>query len=248
MVFDLALATGIDIPFPELKISIHQPTMKEISYIGEENFFLGCEILNFSKNKFLNDEDRINLEDKTNFQIFMTVLKENSPSAQKSRICATMVLSLIFPEYKFSFRKDCIALAKEGENECYFINDDNFELFKEILVKIFCLKKSSNEGLNYNPGNDAARKIAERFRKNRAKIAKIKGESTRVSILSRYISILVTGQHKSFDSFLNYTVFQIFDEFERFGLKENYDWILKAKMAGAKDLEDVDNWMKDLHP
>ncbi|AXF52482.1 MAG: hypothetical protein [Caudoviricetes sp.] len=242
------LATGIDVPFPELRMNIHQPSMKEISFIGEETFFLGCEILNFSKDKFLNDEDKNNLEDKSNFQVFMTILKGQNPNAQKSKICAMMVLSLIFPEYRISFQKNHIAFTKEGESDTHSLSDDNFEKFKEIIVSIFCLKKSNNEGLNYNPGNDAARKIAERFRKNRAKIAEMKGESKKVSILSRYISILVIGQHKSFESFLNYTVYQLFDEFERYELKENYDWILKAKMAGAKDLDEVDNWMKELHP
>ena len=37
MSFDyrLALMTGVDIPVPELQIAIHQPTIEEISLIGE---------------------------------------------------------------------------------------------------------------------------------------------------------------------------------------------------------------------
>jgi len=35
----LALMTGIDIPIPECNIVIHQPTIKEISLIGEEEYF-----------------------------------------------------------------------------------------------------------------------------------------------------------------------------------------------------------------
>jgi len=30
-----ALMTGIEIPIPECKLILHQPTIKEISYIGE---------------------------------------------------------------------------------------------------------------------------------------------------------------------------------------------------------------------
>ena len=37
----LALMTGIDIPVPELQTVIHQPTIKEISYMGEQDFFVG---------------------------------------------------------------------------------------------------------------------------------------------------------------------------------------------------------------
>ena len=44
-----------------------------------------------------------------------------------------------------------------------------------------------------------------------------------------------------------YTIYQLFDEWERFCLKMNYDAYVKAKMFGAKDLEEVENWMKDIH-
>ena len=39
MLNDLLLLSGNDIPFEQAQISIHQPTIKEIAYIGEENFF-----------------------------------------------------------------------------------------------------------------------------------------------------------------------------------------------------------------
>ena len=38
-----------DVPFVEANLIIHQPTIKEIAYIGEEVFFTGCQLLNFSK-------------------------------------------------------------------------------------------------------------------------------------------------------------------------------------------------------
>jgi len=45
---------------------------------------------------------------------------------------------------------------------------------------------------------------------------------------------------------LNYTVFQLFDEFNRFKLREDFNMYVKCKLAGAKDLEDVKNWMDNL--
>ena len=33
--YRLALMTGMDIPIPECQIALHQPTIKEISMIGE---------------------------------------------------------------------------------------------------------------------------------------------------------------------------------------------------------------------
>jgi hypothetical protein len=46
---------------------------------------------------------------------------------------------------------------------------------------------------------------------------------------------------------LQYTVYQLFDEFRRFKMKEEYDIYVQAKMAGAKDLDEIENWMSDIH-
>ena len=37
----LALMCGIDIPVPECQLIVHQPKLKEIAYVGEEDFFVG---------------------------------------------------------------------------------------------------------------------------------------------------------------------------------------------------------------
>ena len=49
MINYLLLLSGNDIPFIDAQISIHQPKIKEIAFIGEESFYTGCEYLNFSK-------------------------------------------------------------------------------------------------------------------------------------------------------------------------------------------------------
>jgi hypothetical protein len=43
--YRLALATGVDIPIPELQVVLHQPTIKEISMVGEMDFFTGIQLL-----------------------------------------------------------------------------------------------------------------------------------------------------------------------------------------------------------
>ena len=73
MLNELLLLSGNDIPFIEAQISIHQPTIKEIAYIGEENFYIGCEMLTFSKD-ILNEEDRNNLRNQNDFDILMSII------------------------------------------------------------------------------------------------------------------------------------------------------------------------------
>lgn len=248
MLNDLLLLSGIDIPFPQAQINIHQPRIKEISFIGEEAFFLGCEILNFSKD-LLNPEDKTNLENKSNFEVLMSMMRDNkNPTVQKNKVCAMMVLTLIFPDCKIHFNKNCIDIAEDGDlTKIHKIDNNNFESFKEIISAMFCLKHDIGKGPVYNPGGQRAAEIAAKLNKGRAAASQAKGESKKIAIISRYMSILAIGNKQSFDSLNEYTVYQLFDEFNRFELKCNFDIYIKAKMAGAKDLEEVDNWMKDIH-
>ena len=126
----------------------------------------------------------------------------------------------------------------------------NFDLFKEYVQEILCsniLKGKKGES-DYNPEGALASKIAEKLKKAKMLKAKKNGDDKKsLSLLSRYVSILSVGMKKDKNQILDYTVFQLFDEFKRFELKVNYDVYLQAKMAGAKDLKEVDDWMKDIH-
>lgn len=238
----LLLLSGNDIPFIEAQITIHQPTIKEIAYIGEEAFFTGCELINFSKN-ILPEQDKVNLEDKTNFDILIAILRERNAVMQRNRNCVEMVLALIFPWYTIDIINDAIVLEKEEER--HLINNDNFETFKTIFNMMFSFSK--DESRDYNPSGEVAKRIAEKLKQRHQKLAELKEGKQKIDILSRYVSILAVGEHKDMNSLLNLSVYQLFDEFERFKLKMSYDIYFQAKMAGAKDLKEVEDWMKDIH-
>lgn len=243
MLNELLLLSGNDIPFEAAQVTIHQPTIKEIAYIGEENFYTGCEFLKFTKDR-LGEQDKINLENYSNFEIIMLILGENNPIVQRNKICVIMILTLIFPDYRVLIKKDKISLIHEQTQEEYCINKDNFQGFLEILNSMFCLMETSAD---YNPDGELATRIANKLRQRHQKIAEEKGKATKIALLSRYISILTVGLQQDMNSLLNYTVYQLFDEFKRYELKVTYDMHIQAKMAGAKDLQEVDDWMKDIH-
>ena len=240
---DLLYLSGNDIPFVEAQLIIHQPTIKDIAYIGEESFFIGCELINFSKNN-LTEEDKINLENKTNFDILIAILRERNAVMQRNRNCVERVLALIFPEYSIEIDKNSILLKKEKE-EVRYLDNGNFEQFKTIFNKMFSFEKSIKE--NYNPSGDMAKKIVEKLNQRHEKLAAAKKDKQKIDILSRYISILSVGERKDMNSLFHYTVYQLYDEFERYRLKLDYDIYLKASLAGAKDLKEVEDWMKDIH-
>ena len=95
---DLLFLSGNDIPFYSAQLVIHQPTIKEIAFISEEAFFMGCELINFSKNS-LPEKDKLNLEDKSNFDILIAILRERNAVMQRNKDCVEMVLALLFPDY-----------------------------------------------------------------------------------------------------------------------------------------------------
>lgn len=242
MVNDLMLFSGIDIPFPQAQIAIHQPTIKEIGLIGEESFYSGCGALNFSKNS-LSSEDRIALKDFTDFEILMSMINNRSLNTQQTRIDILMILTLLFPDYQIKISQQEISLIKEGES--HLINSGNFEEFKKILTAMFCLKGKGSE-TEYNPSGDKAREIIEKLNKRKQKIAEQNGDQ-KVSVLNRFASILAIGQKQDLNEILDYTVYQLFDQFDRFTLKEQFDIHLKAQLAGARDLGEIEDWKKDLH-
>ena len=234
---DLLFLSGNNIPFVGAQLIIHQPTIKEIGLIGEEVFFTGCQLLNFSTN-LLTEEDKSNLEDQTNFDILIAILREQNAVMQKNRNCVNMVLALLFPEYSIRFQKDCILLQRENDENKYQINNNNFEEFKEIISIMFQLKQDDKS--TFNPSGELASRIAAKLQKRHQKLAEEKPDK-KIDILSRYISILSVAQCKDMNILLNYTVYQLFDEFKRNELKMGYDVYLKAKMAGAQDLKEVED-------
>lgn len=241
----LLLQTGGDIPFLTAGVTIHTPSLKEIGFIGDRDFLIGCHFLNFSKEQ-LSDEDKINLGNKSDFEIFMSVM--SSPEKTLHKTDAIMVLALLFPQYEIKITKDKILL--QLENFSSSINQQNFGDFKEIICQMFCLESDPESTDNYNPADALASRIAEKIKKGKMKRNKKmeKLDSEDFSVYEKFVSILSVGLKKDKNELSNYTIYQIRDEFHRFTLKENYDICMKARLAGAQDIEEVENWMNDIHP
>ena len=96
----LTLLSGVDLPIPELKVNIHQPTLREIAYIGERSFYQAVTLLLLDKEDLamkegMTDEDKAFLLSQSNFQILMSII--NSEGADLQKISIMTLLSLILP-------------------------------------------------------------------------------------------------------------------------------------------------------
>ena len=243
MIDELLLISGNDIPFPQAGLTIHQPTLKEIAYITEQHFWNGCQLLKFDK-EILPDQDKVGLSNISNFNIIMTVVQEKSIESRQARIKLMSILALLFPTNEILLRKNAIQLRNPQSGQVKEINNENFETFKQILIDMFCL--SNQEDKQYNPSGQLAKKIANKIKRGRQQKAKL-APDTKIAIFSRYVSVLAVGLQKDINDYMNYTVYQIMDEFKRFELKLHYDTWERFKIAGATGMEDPEDWLKDIH-
>jgi hypothetical protein len=168
----------------------------------------------------------------------------NSKEKAKHKTNALLVLTLVFPKAQVKIEKDKILLQLENFESS--INEYNFDEFQDIIRQMFCLDVVSGDS-KYNPADALAKGIAEKLKKGQQKRAGMKEELKEINLFSRYVSILAVGLQKDMNELMEYTVYQLIEEFERFRMKQDFDMYIQAKMAGAQDLEEVKNWMEDIH-
>lgn len=240
MDYRLAMMCGTDLPVPECQLIIHQPRIKEISLLGEQEFFIGAQCLTLNKSMFVQDKEV--LENINNFQIFMMVMNEKE--AKDKRNATQQVLQLLLPSYKVLFTPRTLIFSQEGQNT--IIDETNFEFFQEVLKLVFCAKNGPMDQQSFNPQDQKAREIAEKLMRGRARIAAEKGGSNS-SVLSQYLSILTIGTSMQLQNLMDLTMFQLYDLIERYDLYINWDIDLRSRLAGGKPDKHPDNWMKNLH-
>lgn len=245
--------SGVDIPIPQLQLTIHQPIIREISYMGELDYFSTLQMLCFDKNTIIaaNPQGASSLSVMSDFQIFMTLVDMLNEEA-KSRIQSNLVslLTILFPGYSIQILPSGMGLYFNNPTTKHnlMINDTNFDILKSALTEVTAVRNNAGgENSNFNPKGKKAAEIAAKIMKGRARAAAEKGYSAD-GVLGRYVSILTVGlSSMSLDDCLNLTVYQLYDLIERYGLYIGWDLDIRTRLAGGKPDDKPDDWMKDLH-
>lgn len=236
----LALMCGIDIPIPECQLVLHQPTMKEIAYIGEDDFFTGIQT--FCVNKNLLSQDKVNLDDISNFQIFMMIMQDKTTTEKKQAVLA--LCSLLFPKKRVVFSPRAITFM-EDDLETIMVDENNFDFLQEVIKDVFCVRSDTSQG--FNPQSEKAKEIAAKLMRARQRVAEQHG-ADRTSAFVQYISVLTIGINSmSLMDCINLTMFQLYDLIERYGLHTNWNLDIQSRLAGGKPDSKPDNWMKNIH-
>lgn len=237
----LALMTGIDIPYPPLQLVIHSPTIKEIAYMGEQDFFTAIQYLCIDKENVTQDENvLLNL---SNFQILMKVLEQ--PSSADKKILIQTLLMLLFPSSQILMMPRSINIVTD--DNIVMIDEGNFEQFQDIIKKILCMTNMfQGKNVMYNPEGKKAKEIAAKLMKGRQKVAAQKAEKSD-SMLTRYLSILRIGAQIPLSESIEYNLFQLFDQVERYSAYVEWDTDLRVRLAGGKPDKQVESWMRNLY-
>lgn len=239
----LALMTGVDIPIPQYQVVMHQPTLKEISMMGELNFFLAaqCLCIDIIMLEQIGGADKKVFQGLNNFQLLTQIFEQDS---EKKNVIANL-LTLLFPTEKVMITPRSIILKDEAG--LHIIDEKDFESFQEILRKVLCLQLGAGD--NFNPANDKAAEIAKKLSRARQRVAAQKAASGESGTsLAQYISVLTVGLGSmSLQDCIELTMFQLYDLMERYGLYIAWDLDVKTRLAGGDPKSQPDNWMKSLH-
>lgn len=237
------LMSGEDIPLTSSNIIIHHPTLQELVnvFLYEDNFLTGFEFLFFSKDK-LEEKEQVILHALSDFEILLALLSQSEKSPMKQQLeYLKQFLSLLFNQYEIKYNEEHIVLNKGKYT--YIIDEQLFDELKNIINQMFPFHRGEKQ-MNFNPSSKRAQEIADKIKKGREKVAKSKAKKEGAeSLFEKYISILSVGLQIPIKQLYKNTTYQLFNMFERYEKKITYDVHLKAQLAGATGMKDVDHWM-----
>ena len=160
MIDELLLLSGNDIPFTAAQLSIHQPRLKEIAYITEPVFHYGSRCLTFSKES-LSEMDKVGLEDKQDFEIFMSMI--NDKNFLKFKTDSLKILTLLFPEYNIEVKSQAILFIKDDFKTA--LNYNSYEELVNMLHSGYSIDESKRKVfLQTNTWNNMAKFVCQRIK------------------------------------------------------------------------------------
>lgn len=245
----LLYLSGQPVIVPECNIVITQPTIKQIALFGEESFLSAVQI--FTRADALIKPVRMvnpELESLSDFQILMILISQDA----NTRNTMETMFNLIFPDYILNITDTEIEFRiKENESIIVgMLNRMNYEAFIKTLDKLFNFHNDKDE-IEYNPEGNKASEIAEKLKKGREKVKKIKSQGEEPgSLFASYVSILSIALNLDINVLLEYTPYQIYDAFLRYWAKNQSDFYQKLASTPLMDVSKMDKpkeWTRNLH-
>lgn len=254
---------GVDVPIPELQIALHQPTLKEIALVGEENFFRVIQLFNscdperfkeimtdgLEGQELAMQKHKIRTEYSNEWQIFCFQVSQS----QLLEVSLKMFLMLLLPDIKnITFLQNplIIQLTFNGEKQAVLLNERNFGIFKDTITFLFDTSSEDDKKEELNPIGEQAERIAAKMREAAEKRRKMNDtgneEKEDSSALGTMASILATSDGLSINEVLELTFPQLIIQMNRTTLLKSYQTQITMGAFGGLKSEDIVQWQKTL--
>ena len=251
---DLAkLLAGLPIEVPGVNIAITQPSVKDIAAFGEDDFFMGLQMLIKAESVIAPiKEGNPQLAMLDTFQLLVVGMNQDV----HMRLLIENFLNFIMPDYEIQLAPGSINFKFPEVNQVVGqLNPMNFESFQQTLQSCFLpLNLDADDTPEYNPVNEQAAAIAEKLRKGAEKVKKLKAMENDKdpvrSLLANYASVLSIGLGIDVNVILNYTLFQLFDGFRRYTTKMQFDLYQKVSTTPMMDTSKMkvpDDWLSNIY-
>lgn len=238
---------GADILVEDCNVAISQPTIRDILMWGEDQFFHVISLLRSMQSML----DSIQQQDPSTqilseFQLLLVLYHQDI----HIKILLDDFFQLVFPRYRVIVTENSIDFKNlETEKIMGRITPFNFENLQNIIKELFLPQTSQEE--EYNPGSNRAAEIAEKLKAGRDKINQQKhaGEED-ASLFGTYLSILSVGLSMDMHILMNYTPFQLYDNFMRYTAKmasDEYFSLATVPFADTSKLEAPESWVSNLY-
>lgn len=245
--------SGCQVPIKMCGMYITQPKVRDIVQFGESDFFAIAHILSDIP-EFVKEVKEGNsvLKEKPDFQIFIGVLGSDKNS--QVRRMFDNFMELCFSDFKVEITKKSINFKVDNDGgNVGQINPFNFREFSRTIKELF-MPKEQDEDIEYNidPNNKRAVEMLKKIEANRKKRreAQQSSEGNTTSIFAHYTSILSIGLGIDINVFYGYTPFQLYNAFDRYLAKFQYDIYQKTMMTPFVDtskIEEVESWLADIY-
>jgi len=231
---------------------IYPIKLKEIAEIGDSKYNQYLNHLCISIDSFNIDEETKNKlikEKTTSFMLILSLCIQDDTN---------QFLEIMTDALKFFLKKEVILIPYlngffigtmndlenilnniKDENDLIkifqekgFINNDNYEVFKKVIMLQNCIEIKSTDEKKY--ANDKAKEIAEKLKKAKEKINKIKAKQG--EILSLYDLVSAFSANSKSNNIIDVwemSIYQFNDQFKRMQMIEEYNIGIRSLLAGA---------------
>lgn len=160
-------------------------------------------------------------------------------------------LGILTPNEDGELSIDSDKLNTINETELKLVHRDNFDdIVETVKLQNYLTKpKSEKKELEDNPADEATRLLMEQMKKNEEKVQKVKKRQSLandededgIDIFDIISSVSTKSNSINKLNIWALTLYQMYDEYARLELIDNYDFSIKAMMAGAEKV-DLKHW------